>query len=133
MIRKIVIAIVYMSTIGMYAQDGTVSPYSFFGIGDLKNASTVENQMMGGIGMYADSIHLNLRNPAAYGKLGLEIMDKEGLVTYTAGVSNKQYRLKSFTEEEKSSITSLDYLALGFSLGKGLGMGFGIMPYSSVV
>ena len=47
MIRKIVIAIVYMSTIGMYAQDGTVSPYSFFGIGDLKNASTVENQMMG--------------------------------------------------------------------------------------
>lgn len=132
MIRKIVIAIVYMSTIGMYAQDGTVSPYSFFGIGDLKNASTVENQMMGGIGMYADSIHLNLRNPAAYGKLGLEVMDKEGLVTYTAGVSNKQYRLKSFTEEEKSSITSLDYLALGFSLGKGLGMGFGIMPYSSV-
>ncbi len=116
----------------MYAQDGTISPYSFFGIGDLKNASTVENQMMGGIGVYADSIHLNLKNPAAYGKLGLEVMDKEGLVTYTAGVSNKQYTLKSFTEEQKSSITSLDYLALGFSVGNGLGMGFGIMPYSSV-
>lgn len=132
MIRKIVIAIVYIFTVGMYAQDGTVSPYSFFGIGDLKNVSTVENQMMGGIGVYADSIHLNLKNPAAYGKLGLEVMDREGLVTYTAGVSNKQYQLKSYTEEEKSSITSLDYLALGFSLGKGLGMGFGIMPLSSV-
>ncbi|APQ16896.1 hypothetical protein [Maribacter hydrothermalis] len=132
MIKKIVIAIVYISTIGMYAQDGTVSPYSFFGIGDLKNVSTVENQMMGGIGVYADSIHLNLNNPAAYGKLGLQIMDKEGLVTYTAGVSNKQYQLKSFFEEEKSSITSFDYLALGFSVGKGLGMGFGIMPYTSV-
>jgi hypothetical protein len=132
MIKKIVIAIVYIATIGMYAQDGTVSPYSFFGIGDLKNAGTVENQMMGGIGVYADSIHLSLKNPAAYGKLGLEVMDREGLVTYTAGVSNKQYQLKSFTEEQKSSITTLDYLALGFSLGKGLGMGFGIMPYSSV-
>ena len=132
MIKKIVIAIVYIATIGTYAQDGTVSPYSFFGIGDLKNASTVENQMMGGIGVYADSIHLSLKNPAAYGKLGLEVMDREGLVTYTAGVSNKQYRLKSFTEEQSSSVTTLDYLALGFSLGKGLGMGFGIMPYSSV-
>ncbi|WP_405412701.1 hypothetical protein [Maribacter sp. Asnod1-A12] len=132
MIRKIVIAIVYITTVGMYAQDGTVSPYSFFGIGDLKNNSTVENQMMGGIGVYADSIHINLKNPAAFGKLGLELMDREGLVTYTAGVSNKQFALKSFTEEQNSSITSLDYLALGFSVGKGLGMGFGVMPYSSV-
>ncbi|MEO9662776.1 MAG: hypothetical protein ABJG16_16280 [Maribacter dokdonensis] len=132
MIRKIVITIVYITTIGLYAQDGTVSPYSFYGIGDLKNNSTVENQMMGGIGVYADSIHINLKNPAAFGKLGLEVMDREGLVTYTAGVSNKQFTLKSFTAEEKSSITSLDYLALGFSVGKGLGMGFGIMPYSSV-
>lgn len=121
-----------MTTIGMYAQDGTLSPYSFFGIGDLKNVSTVENQMMGGVGMYADSIHVNLKNPAAYGKLGLDVMDNVGLVTYTAGVSNNQYQLKSFNAEEKSSITSLDYLALAFSLGKGLGMGFGIMPYSSV-
>lgn len=132
MIRKIVIAIVYMTTVGMYAQDGTVSPYSFFGIGDLKNAGTVENQMMGGIGVYADSIHVNLKNPAAFGELGLDVLDKSGLVTYTAGVSNKQYQLKTFTGEEKSSLTTLDYLALGFSLGKGLGMGFGIMPYTSV-
>ncbi|MFV1448671.1 hypothetical protein VBZ51_05970 [Maribacter sp. HS] len=132
MIRKIVITIVYITTIGLYAQDGTVSPYSFYGIGDLKNNSTVENQMMGGIGVYADSIHINLKNPAAFGKLGLEVMDREGLVTYTAGVSNKQFTLKSFTAEEESSITTLDYLALGFSVGKGLGIGFGIMPYSSV-
>lgn len=121
-----------MASVGMYAQNGTVSPYSFFGIGDLRTSSTVENQMMGHIGVYADSIHLNLQNPAAYGKLGLEVMDKVGLVAYTAGISNKQFRLKSFTEEENSSITNLDYLSLGFSLGKGLGMGFGIMPYSSV-
>lgn len=121
-----------MASVGMCAQNGTVSPYSFFGIGDLRTSSTVENQMMGHMGVYADSIHLNLQNPAAYGKLGLEVMDKVGLVAYTAGISNKQFRLKSFTEEENTSITNLDYLSLGFSLGKGLGMGFGIMPYSSV-
>jgi hypothetical protein len=132
MIKKIVIAIVCFSCMGAYAQDGTISPYSFFGIGDLRNTSTVENQMMGSIGVYADSIHINLQNPASYGELGLKALEKVGLVTYTAGISNKQLRLKSFTEEQSSSITNLDYLALGFSLGKGLGMGFGLMPYSSV-
>ena len=132
MIRKILFVIAYVTAFGIYAQNGTVSPYSFFGIGDLTSTSTVENQMMGGIGVYADSIHINLNNPAAYGELGLDIMDKVGLVTYTAGASSKQFQLKTFTAEERSTITTLDYLALGFSLGKGLGMGFGIMPYSSV-
>ncbi len=132
MIRKIVIAIVCITASGLYAQDGTVSPYSYFGIGDLRSARTVENQMMGGIGVYADSIHVNLQNPASYGELGLDIIDKVGLVVYTAGLSNKRYNFKSFSEEERSSVTNLDYLSLGFSLGKGLGMGFGIMPYSSV-
>lgn len=132
MIKKIVIAIVCISTFGSYAQDGTVSPYSFFGIGDLRSTSTVENQMMGGIGVFTDSIHINLQNPASYGELGLKALEKVGLVTYTAGLSNKQFRLKSFTEEQSTSITNVDYISLGFSLGKGVGMGFGILPYSSV-
>ena len=49
MIRKIVVTIVCIATTGIFAQEGTVSPYSFFGIGDLRTAGTVENQMMGGI------------------------------------------------------------------------------------
>ena len=117
---------------GLCAQDGTVSPYSVFGIGDLRTTSTVENQMMGGIGVFTDSIHVNLQNPAAYGELGLEQNNKVGLVNYTIGLSNRQIRLKSTAEEQASSVTNVDYLALGFSLGKGLGMGFGVMPYSSV-
>ncbi|WP_298477889.1 hypothetical protein [uncultured Maribacter sp.] len=132
MIKKIVIAIVCIVSFNMYAQEGSVSPYSYFGIGDLRTKSTVENQMMGGIGMYADSIHVNLKNPASYGKLGLSGNDKVGMTVYTAGVSRREVTLSSFTAQEKTSITTLDYLGLGFSLGKGLGIGFGLMPYSSV-
>ncbi len=121
-----------MASLGLSAQNGTISPYSFFGIGDIRASGTVENQMMGGIGMYADSIHVNLKNPAAYGELGMDVLNKVGTVVYTAGISRNNYRLKSYTEEESPSVTTLDYLSLGFSLGKGLGMGFGVMPYSSV-
>ena len=124
MVKKIVIAIIWSTACGIYAQNGTVSPYSYFGIGDSRSVGTVENQMMGGLSMYADSIHINLKNPAAYGKLRL--------TTYTAAISRKELRLKSYTDQERTSVTNLDYLSIGFPLGKDFGMGFGLMPVSSV-
>lgn len=132
MIKKIGFAIACFAFFGVYAQDGTVSPYSYFGIGELRSATTVENQMMGGIGVYADSIHINLQNPAAYADLGVQFGETFGLTTYTAGISYNQVNLKSATAEESSSITNLDYLALAFALREDLAVGFGLMPLSSV-
>lgn len=132
MIKKIGFAIVCLAFFGSYAQDGTVSPYSYFGIGELRTISTVENQMMGGMGLYADSIHVNLQNPAAYADLGVRFGETFGLTTYTAGISNKQLTLKSASAEERSRVTNLDYLALAFTLRENLGVGIGIMPLSSV-
>ncbi len=132
MIRKIGFVIVCLVASGICAQDDTVSPYSYFGLGDVRAGTTVENQMMGGIGMYADSIHVHLRNPAAYSKLGVQGPSTFGITTYTAGVSHQQTRLKSFTEEQSSAVTNIDYLSLGFSLKKGLGVGFGFVATTSV-
>ncbi|MCM4166923.1 hypothetical protein KCTC52924_01779 [Arenibacter antarcticus] len=124
MIKNFIIAFLCVTSVSIYAQNSTVSPYSYFGIGDLRATNSVENQMMGGLSVYGDSIHINLNNPAAYSKLGL--------TTYTAGLSRKEYSFKTNTSKESSSVSNLDYLSLGFSLGKGLGLGFGIIPYSSV-
>ncbi|MBO6531709.1 MAG: hypothetical protein JJ967_01215 [Muricauda sp.] len=124
MVRKFLIAFFCVVAHGIFAQNGTISPYSYFGIGDLRNNGTVDNQMMGGVSMYGDSIHINLGNPAAYSKLRL--------TAYTAGLSHKEYRLKTFTEEQNTSVTNLDYLSIGFPIARNAGFGFGIMPYSSV-
>ncbi|QLG45789.1 hypothetical protein [Costertonia aggregata] len=124
MVKRILIALVCFAATGIYAQNGSVSPYSYFGIGDLRAVGTVENQMMGGVSMYGDSIHINLRNPAAYSQLAL--------TTYTAGISRRELRLKTFEEQQRTSITTLDYLALGFPIAKKMGMGLGIMPFSSI-
>lgn len=80
--------------------------------------------MMGGISMYGDSIHVNLTNPAAYSKLWL--------TAYTAGISHTQYRLKDWSTQQTPSVTNLDYLAIGFPIAKKMGLGFGVMPFSSV-
>lgn len=124
MVKKILIAFFCVMAHGMFAQNGTISPYSYFGIGDHRDQGSVENQMMGGISLYGDSIHINLTNPAAYSKLRL--------TTYTAGISRREYRLKDWNEQQNTSVTTLDYLAIGFPLSKKMGMGFGVMPFTSV-
>ena len=132
MIKNLGFVVACLIATGMCAQDGSVSPYSYFGLGDIREAGTVENQMMGDIGVYADSIHINLKNPAAYSKLGVRGRDDFGITTYTAGISHKQLRFKSFADEQSSAVTNLDYLALALTLKEGLGLGFGLRPYSSV-
>ncbi|MBO6587598.1 MAG: hypothetical protein JJ935_03840 [Muricauda sp.] len=124
MIKRILIAFFCVTAHGLFAQNGTISPYSYFGIGDQRDNGAVDTQMMGGLSMYGDSIHINLGNPAAYSKLRL--------TAYTAGLSHKEYRLKTFTEEQNTSVTNLDYLSIGFPIARNAGFGFGIMPYSSV-
>ena len=132
MIKKIGFAIVCFAFFGAYAQNGTVSPYSSLGIGEIRSGTTIENQMMGGIGMFADSIHINLQNPAAYADLGVEFGETFGITAYTAGISYNQVTLDNGIVEESTSITNLEYLALGFTLRRNLGFGFGITPRSSV-
>ena len=123
MIRKIGFAMLCLTAFGLYGQNGTVSPYSYFGVGDLRSGSTIENQMMGGLSLYTDSNHLTLKNPAGYGKLRL--------TTYTAGLSHQEISLNSFTEQEKSSVTNLEYLAIGFPLGPKISAGFGFSDTST--
>jgi len=124
MIKNFLISCVCLISFSSYAQNGTVSPYSYFGIGDARSNGTVENQMMGGLQMYGDSIHINLRNPAAYSRLAL--------TTYTAGISNTSLRLEDFQEQQNTSVTNLDYLAIGFPIANKVGLGLGLMPYTSV-
>ena len=124
MIKNFLISCISLFSIGVYAQNATVSPYSFFGIGDNRNNGSVENQMMGGLQIYGDSIHVNLNNPAAYSKLKLTV--------YTGAIGNTTFRLKSANEEQNTSVTNLDYLAIGIPIAKNTGLGFGIAPLTSV-
>lgn len=123
MIKRLFLIVTILFTVITTAQEGTSSPYSFYGIGLNAFKGTVENRSMGGLSIYSDSIHVNLRNPAAYGGLRL--------TTYTVGGSHSVINVKSNDAEESSTVTTLDYLAIGIPAGK-FGFGFGLVPYSSV-
>ena len=69
MIKKISVALFLLFSIVSLAQQGTSSPYSFYGIGDIRFRGTAENRLMGGISVFPDSIHINIQNPASYSLL----------------------------------------------------------------
>jgi len=134
MIKKLLLVFVAFITIQSYAQQGTASPYSFYGIGSLKFKGTVENRSMGGLSIYMDSIHNNLRNPASYATENLGSIPFNGEsrpVKYTVGGSQTSLNLKSATTSDKASSTTFDYLAVSIPIGK-FGVGFSLMPQTAV-
>ena len=124
MFKKLFFTLVFCLFIKTNAQDGTVSPYSYFGLGTFNPANTVENNAMGGLSIYGDSIHVNLQNPASYGLLKL--------TTYTVGVSHRRMALTSDTQEKSTALTAIDYLSVAMPIAENIGIGFGITPVTSM-
>ena len=123
MLRNLFIVFILLGIGVSQAQEGTVSPYSFYGIGTLKFKGTAENRSMGGISVYSDSIHLNIQNPAGIANLRL--------VDFTIAASHKRETLNTETQQETASTTSLDYVAVGIPMGR-FGASFGLIPYTAV-
>ena len=121
--RIIIIAVLLLISGSTFAQQGTTSPYSFYGMGTTNFKGTAENRAMGGLGVASDSIHLNLLNPASLAKLQL--------VNFTLGMGYQRTNQKVGGETQTSTTTTFDYLAVGIPIGK-FGVSFGLMPSTSV-
>lgn len=124
MIKNFFLSIILLISLASVAQDGTASPYSLYGIGDIRFRGTVENRLMGGISMLADSIHINLQNPASFAGLKL--------TTFTVAGTFKTYDFTTWNDKEKAQRTAIDYFALAVPMGKKFGASFGLIPFSSV-
>ena len=123
MIKKIIVVVsIFMATFS-WAQDNTSSPYSYYGLGEIKFKGTQDSRAMGGLNIVGDSIHLNLINPASYSKLKL--------TTFAVGGTSNINKLKTDSDNEKAQRTTLDYIAVGLPLGK-FGVSFGLTPFSAV-
>tara|TARA_B100000900_G_scaffold311142_1_gene269889 strand:- start:4642 stop:5946 length:1305 start_codon:yes stop_codon:yes gene_type:complete len=132
MIKKLLICVIIVISSIATAQESTSSPYSFYGLGSLKFKGTVENISMGGISVYSDSIHINLRNPASYTGTNLAFYNNEARpVKFALGTSFSSTTIETSTASDRYSNSAIDYLAVALPLSK-FGLGFGVLPYSSV-
>lgn len=126
MINKIILIACLLVSLLSFSQAETSSPYSFYGIGEARFKGSIENRSMGGLSIMpsADSIHLNLQNPAAFSNLKT--------TTFSVGGTYSSKLQTTDTQSGHSQRSALDYIAVGLPLGKFGALGFGLMPFTSV-
>lgn len=123
MINKIIISTCLLLSFVSFSQEGTSSPYSFYGIGESRFSGTMETRSMAGLSIAQDSTHINLQNPAGLANLKW--------TSFTIGASSNFTKQKTNSANGTAKRTTFDYLSLGIPLGR-FGAAFGLIPYSSL-
>ena len=116
-----------MMTIGVFAQNGTNSPYSQYGIGDLSDQGVGFNKAMSGTGLaFRKGNEINPLNPASYSSV-----DSLSMI-FDAGLSGQitNYNENGTTMSAKGG--GFDYVTGLFRVFKNVGVNVGIMPFSNI-
>jgi len=118
--------LVSLSFNSVFGQDGTVSPYSRYGLGDLQGGNLVSETAMGGISAgIRHPFHLNYNNPASYAGLRY--------TTFETGASGQFVNFETNSVKGNSQSASFSYIALGFPIINGKwGASIGLMPFSDI-
>ncbi len=110
------------------AQVTIQSPYSKFGLGNVRGSLLPQYRAMGGIStaVYKPSFfnNINIQNPASYAGINSTTLDI-GLT----GVINE---LSNSTQSEQNFNASLSHVAMAFPITRKSALSFGILPYSQL-
>lgn len=121
-------ALLLLVSVAVNAQVTVQSPYSKFGVGNIKGSLLPQLRAMGGIStaVYKNSFfnNINMQNPATYAGINA--------VTLDMGLSGSFTELKNSKLSENSFNATLSHVALGFNITRKSGLSFGIMPYSEL-
>lgn len=126
--RKVFLfSILSFLTIGVYAQSGTNSPYSQYGLGVLSEQASGFNRGMNGLGVgFNDGKQVNYLNPASYASI-----DSLTFI-FDAGVSGQLTNFKEGNVKVNAKNADFEYAVAAFRFAKHVGMSFGLIPYSNV-
>lgn len=115
-----------LAATGAYAQ-GTNSPYSQFGLGDLTDQSVGFNKGMSGVGQgFRKGNEINPLNPASY-----SAVDSLSFI-FDAGLSGQITHYKEGGTKLNAKNGGFDYVMGLFRVFRNFGVTFGIMPYSNI-
>ena len=116
-----------LATVAAFAQSGTNSPYSQYGIGLLTDQSQGFNRGMNGVGLGLRRGNVvNTLNPASYSAVDSLTM------IFDVGLSGQMTNFKEGSTRVNASNADFEYFASTFRLRRHVGMSFGLLPYSNV-
>lgn len=125
-IKNIIFAIAALLLVNVsFAQKGTQSPYSSFGLGERNYEGYAVFSSMGGVSLAnTDSTIVNSTNPASYAYIS------RNLPVLQIGMNGKFSRFSTETESTDQRHFGLNQFQLGLPIKKNWGIGMGLKPYS---
>lgn len=120
------LSIALLST-SAFAQSGTNSPYSQFGLGVLSDQGNSLNRGMNGVGLaLRPHNQVNYLNPASYSSI-----DSLSFI-FDAGLSLQITNFKENGASKNAKNANFEYVVGGFRVARNLGVAFGIIPITNV-
>jgi hypothetical protein len=128
-INYIAAVLILFTSICAQAQVTTQSPYSRYGLGNVKGSLLPQLRAMGGISTAINKpngySNINIQNPASYASINMATLDM--------GLSGAFTQLKKGTTDEKSFNATLSHVALAFPIKVNKSaISFGLVPYTEL-
>jgi hypothetical protein len=121
-------SIITLTAFTALGQTTTSSPYSQFGLGDLKQMILPQSRAMGGIsmglrkpGLYTN---INIANPASYSAAQITVFE--------IGQSLTVRQLSNTSISESGINSSISHIAFAVPVTKRSALSFGLLPYSEL-
>lgn len=126
-LKKIIVVLFVFSGLSAFAQLGTSSPYSRFGLGDLQgNAFPVYNALGGGVTALSSSNSVNPSNPASYTSF------RANSFLFSTGGLHNTTQIQNSTDKQVVNNSAFSHLTIAFPISSKLGASFGMLPYSNI-
>ncbi|GGH14439.1 OmpP1/FadL family transporter [Pedobacter zeae] len=127
-INYIAAILVLVCGFGAQAQVTTSSPYSRYGLGNIKGSLLPQFRAMGGIATAVGKVtgfnNINMQNPASYAGISLTTID--------IGMSASVINLSRNNLSESSFNSTFSHLAFAAPVNRRSALSFGILPYSDL-
>lgn len=124
--KNILLVIALFTAASASAQNTSSSPYSQFGLGDLKGSLLPQNKGIGGLingfrkpGPYSN---INLANPASYSAIQLS--------TFDIGATTDLRQLSKTGISENSFNANLSHITIAIPVSRKSALSFGVLPFS---
>ncbi len=126
--KRIIGCLMMAATVsGAWAQGGTKSPYSQFGLGVLSDYSQSMSRGMNGVGYgLHQGNQVNTLNPASYADVDSLTM------LFDMGLTGQTTNYKEGGVSRNASNASFEYVAASFRAWKNIGVSFGVLPFTNV-
>ena len=126
--KKILTAVFFAAFVtSAYAQSGTNSPYSQYGLGILSDQTSGFNRGMNGLGLgFREHNQVNYINPASYSSI-----DSLSFI-FDAGISGQVTNFSESGVKKNANNSNFEYVVAGFRAARHLGVAFGIIPFTNV-